>query len=245
MYCRKCGALLPEDSAFCQKCGTEVTFDIPSQSVEGKAVQKTDMFTMPKFHLSRKAGIILGITAFIILLSLSISFSVQKGKQCKYDGCENDHSYGSDYCWRHQCGVDECDLSRFSGSYYCILHTCSEYDCDEAVYNNTSYCYDHQRYSESNPIPVGKVEQVVRDNLENDWGFQGWLLKGAKSIKYFRIASVEKNNNGRGLYPLTVKGTYSTYDSYGELVQRYKYSVDVTVNADGSMDVGIPTVTKN
>ncbi len=73
MYCQKCGKEIPENTAFCQACGTKVSDGGNGQT--DASAKKTEAKSK---KLSKKAKIIIGvICAFILLLILL--FSVDDG----------------------------------------------------------------------------------------------------------------------------------------------------------------------
>lgn len=82
MYCRKCGAEIPDDSAFCVKCGTPVAGSAEQPKREEQATAKTEaespIYTPPK--KKKKTGLVIACVAVVLALILAgLYFFVLKG----------------------------------------------------------------------------------------------------------------------------------------------------------------------
>lgn len=98
MFCRKCGAEIEENAAFCTKCGERVVDSSPSTSTSAVEAEVEDKAVSPKKHkgLKKAAALILGTAAAGILMAVIIlSFldtSSQGGKKnTKSDTMQEDN----------------------------------------------------------------------------------------------------------------------------------------------------------
>lgn len=118
MYCRKCGTLLPDDAAFCVKCG--------------QAVKKSETVCADTSMMSHESGggkqknksktkmFLIAVTAFS--LAVVIGETVYSSTRCAEAGCNNKAEYGS-YCILHVCAYPNCTFPRSYGSSYCNMHS--------------------------------------------------------------------------------------------------------------------------
>lgn len=122
MYCRKCGALIPDDAEFCTECGQSCTCAIVKPTYTGNTSNMNnsmnELKNNPNQMKDKKEKIIpIAIGLFIIIVVFSII-----GGRCDADGCTNKAKYG-DYCSAHVCLAPGCTFKRAYNSSYCYTHT--------------------------------------------------------------------------------------------------------------------------
>ena len=131
MFCRKCGAKLPDDAVFCTDCGAEVVkINAPEESkaplpaaekmVKENPLNKAKQSDTAKkvTRLPKEYRIIAAVAAAFILIAAIVL--IDAGNVCKDPGCDGKAEYG-DYCGYHVCMYPGCESKR-EGESYCWLH---------------------------------------------------------------------------------------------------------------------------
>ncbi len=191
-----------------------------------------------------------GAIALLLLLTvIGVACGRSAAKACLYyGGCANERANGSSYCYWHLCDYPGCTSAKSYSGDYCYSHNCAETLCDSVIYEDSEYCYSHQKYSQSNPIPYSKArtiaEEAVSENVVLQLQFKSFGGY-AHSIKYLDVASLTSVDANPGAqYTFLAKGTYFSYDDYGDLIDIYKYEVEIDVAADGTAEANYPKVSK-
>ncbi|MCI5679537.1 MAG: FxLYD domain-containing protein [Bacteroidales bacterium] len=122
MYCRKCGALIPDDADYCTECGqacnyTKTNNNEPQKNICGKNniyEIKKNISDIGK-HKRKVIPVIIGLLVIVAVISIL-------GGRCEANGCSNKAEYG-DYCAMHVCLAPGCTFKRAYDSSYCYSHT--------------------------------------------------------------------------------------------------------------------------
>lgn len=132
-YCKYCGSEIPEDAAWCTRCGRQLRSPAaaPAQPAaapaEGQKPSSAAAF-------ARKP--IVWIVAAVAVIVLVIVLAAGSSGRCHVSGCSNKAVSGSDYCYTHKCAVSSCNRQRLPYSNYCSAHA-QLYDDDYSI--NTAY----------------------------------------------------------------------------------------------------------
>lgn len=168
MKCYNCGQLLPEDSEFCQYCGTKI------EQVGNVASKKTIIGRKKIFcsfcgstinQETRKCSgcgkqYFKGIKIkpllnciFCVILFVSLCFNIMQHiryvdlieKKCAIPGCNRIPQKNSFYCFSHECADVVCHEQRANAySSYCANHKCAETDCNSSRAIDSTNCYRHR-----------------------------------------------------------------------------------------------------
>lgn len=122
MYCRKCGASIPDDAEFCTECGQSRTSTVINSIDMDKTANINASTTQLKLknilnELNKKEKI---IPIAVGLFTIIVIFLIMGGR-CDFDGCTNWAKYG-EYCSTHVCLAPNCTNERAYNSAYCYTH---------------------------------------------------------------------------------------------------------------------------
>lgn len=168
MYCRKCGALIPDDADFCTECGQSCNLT-PAKNT---TIQKHnfDKDKINNFKENKKNLIPIGIGLLIIIVVFSIF-----GGRCEANNCSNKAEYG-DYCAIHVCLAPGCTFKRAYDSSYCYTHT-------DAIGGNASRDLKFSNLD----IEHNSSYTVLNGTVTN---------KGSKTYEFIEIKGAFKDSSG-------------------------------------------------
>lgn len=167
MFCRKCGAELPDESLFCNKCGekvidqieepcsnknetTETNFDENSNTRDIDINTDTNNENASTLNagiseesMSSKKPLLIITILFVIAIAIGIGVAIYSASTCSLSSCNNPRTSGSDYCVEHTCKYPDCTFCAGSDD-YCYIHTCKYALCDNRVCEGSEYCSTHK-----------------------------------------------------------------------------------------------------
>lgn len=121
------------------------------------------------------------------------------------------------------------------------LAACGNSDAEDSKQNN-----EPESTAENSAVTRNEAVQIAREYVEDGYGAQRLVKKAhgqnddINAISSPAIGSVSdvirSEFQGDAVYNVYVKGTFTAYDDYGQVVDRYKYTFQVRVKEeDGSV----------
>ena len=123
MFCRKCGAKLPDDAEFCTDCGQETVRKKEGDAIPSAGINQGKKKNLNVLHRSpeRMKEYRLCMAVLLLIAIAAGGVLIAKGSVCKSAGCDEKAQYG-DYCRYHVCMYSGCESKRENGESYCWYH---------------------------------------------------------------------------------------------------------------------------
>lgn len=121
------------------------------------------------------------------------------------------------------------------------LAACGNSDAEDSKQDS-----EPESTAENSAVTRNEAVQIAREYIENGYGAQRLVKRAHRrnddinAISSPAIGSVSNvirsESQGDAVYNVYVKGTFTAYDDYGQVVDRYKYTFTVVVKEeDGSV----------
>ncbi|MBO5505108.1 MAG: hypothetical protein J5984_01390 [Clostridia bacterium] len=189
MFCKFCGAQIPDESIYCPECDKALIKTTVDDSTAVSGEKKIFRIVNKAKEIIKKPIIWIVIGCFLVLM---VVVSVKDSGKCDYSGCGNKTVSGSDYCYSHKCSVGSCDNSQFINSNYCYSHSLT-YDEDSVgggyvsssnlkltisdVYTKYNYTYAEgtMRNNSNSTVEYVRIKGSFTDSsgnvIDTDWTY--------------------------------------------------------------------------